>query len=171
VDVRLIAATNRDLREALEQGTFREDLYYRLNVVPIDIAPLRERKEDILPLAEAFRAEFDKAFGCATKAFMPGARELLLAHHWPGNIRELRNIVEAAFIDPGPNTEGEIDLPVEFRKALQGSGGGELEHILFALAQTRWNRSRAAEELHWSRMTLYRKMARYKITRASASGE
>jgi DNA-binding NtrC family response regulator len=163
IDVRVIAATNKNLET--EPG-FRRDLYFRLNVARIHLPPLREHKEDILPLADAFRAEFDKAFGCAAKGFTSGAQELLLAHHWPGNIRELRNTVEAAFIDPGPNTEGEIDLPAEFCKALQGSSGGELERILCALAQTRWNRSRAAEELHWSRMTLYRKMARYKITRA-----
>jgi two-component system response regulator HydG len=90
-----------------------------------------------------------------------------LAHEWPGNIRELRNIVEAAFIDPGPNGAGEIDLPDPFQKALQSSKGGELERILLALSRTHWNRSRAAEELHWSRMTLYRKMARYKITQLS----
>jgi len=165
IDVRVIAATNRNLETDLN---FRRDLYFRLNVARVHLPPLRERKEDILPLAEAFRTEFDRKFGCTSKAFLPRARELMLLHGWPGNIRELRNIVEAAFIDPGPNAEGEIDLPAQFRKAVEGSSGGELELILLALSQTEWNRSRAAKELNWSRMTLYRKMTQYRITRASA---
>ena len=165
IDVRVTAATNRDLETDL---SFRRDLYFRLNVARVHLPPLRERKEDILPLAEAFRTEFDTKFGCVSKAFLPRARELMLVHAWPGNIRELRNIIEAAFIDPGPNAEGEIDLPAQFRRAVEGSTSGELERILLALSQTEWNRSRAARELHWSRMTLYRKMAQYRITRASA---
>jgi DNA-binding NtrC family response regulator len=164
IDVRVIAATNKNLET---DPNFRRDLYFRLNVARIHLPSLRERKEDILPLANSFRAEFNAAFGCSSTAFTATAQELLLAHEWPGNIRELRNIVEAAFIDPGPNGAGEIDLPDPFQKALQSSKGGELERILLALSRTHWNRSRAAEELHWSRMTLYRKMARYKITQLS----
>jgi DNA-binding NtrC family response regulator len=163
IDVRVIAATNKDLEN---DSNFRRDLYFRLNVARIHLPPLRERKEDILPLAESFRAEFNTAFGCVTTGFTAAANETLLGHHWPGNIRELRNIVEAAFIDAGPNAVGEIDLPLQFRKALCSSTSGELERILAALSKTHWNRSRAAEELHWSRMTLYRKMARYKISQA-----
>lgn len=162
-DIRIIAATNRDL--AADPG-FRKDLYFRLNVARIHLPPLRERREDILRLAESFRAEFDRKFGCAT-TFTVRAKQLLLAHQWPGNIRELRNIVEAAFIEPGPDGNGELDLPAPFRQALEGSLGGELEHILLALSKTHWNRSRAASELHWSRMTLYRKMARYQLKPAA----
>jgi len=165
VDVRIIAATHRDLEA--DPG-FRKDLYFRLNVARVHLPPLRERTEDILPLAEAFRAEFDHAFGCRS-TFTDDARRLLLAHQWPGNIRELRNIVEAAFIDPGPDETGALDLPAPFRKALEGACGGELERILRALSQTHWNKSRAADELRWSRMTLYRKMARYKLTRAGGN--
>ncbi len=165
IDVRVIAATNRNLES---DSTFRRDLYFRLNVARIHLPPLRERKEDILPLAEAFRIEFDRKFGCVSRSFVSRARELMLAHNWPGNVRELRNIIEAAFIDPGPNAEGDVDLPSQFRKAVQGSSGGELERILLALSQTEWNRGLAAKELNWSRMTLYRKMSRYGITRASA---
>jgi DNA-binding NtrC family response regulator len=164
IDVRVIAASNKSLES--DPG-FRRDLYFRLNVARIHLPPLRERKEDILPLANAFRAEFNTAFGCGATAFAATAQELLLAHDWPGNIRELRNIIEAAFIDPGPNAAREIDLPLHFQTALHNSSGGELERILCALSKTHWNRSRAAEELHWSRMTLYRKMARYKITQQS----
>jgi DNA-binding NtrC family response regulator len=161
IDFRVIAATNKNLET---DPSFRRDLYFRLNVARIHLPPLRERKDDILPLAEAFRADFNKAFGCESRAFTARAQQILLAHHWPGNIRELRNIIEAAFIDPGPTAAGEIDLPPEFRKALETSSGGELERILLALSKTHWNRSRAADELRWSRMTLYRKMARHKIT-------
>src|SRR5579863_3180623 len=94
VDVRLIAATNRDLREALEQGTFREDLYYRLNVVPIDVPPLRSHKEDIPGLVELFLERFKKSFGKSIRGVAPQALQLLTSFHWPGNVRELENIVE-----------------------------------------------------------------------------
>jgi DNA-binding NtrC family response regulator len=98
VDVRLLAATNRDLRAALEEGTFREDLYYRLNVVPIDIPPLREHKEDIPGLAELFLARFNKDSGKPEKiaAISPVAMQHLTAHYWPGNVRELQNVIERA---------------------------------------------------------------------------
>src|SRR6266852_4801808 len=88
VDVRLIAATNRDLRAALEEGTFREDLYYRLNVVPIDIAPLRERKEDIPDLVNLFVARFTGESGKPVEGIDPQAMQILVSHHWPGNVRE-----------------------------------------------------------------------------------
>jgi transcriptional regulator with GAF, ATPase, and Fis domain len=98
VDVRLIAATNRDLRAALEDGTFREDLYYRLNVVPIDIPPLREHKEDIPGLANLFLARFAKESGRSEKmtGISPDAMQLLVGHYWPGNVRELQNVIERA---------------------------------------------------------------------------
>src|SRR6266487_6035483 len=96
VDVRLVAATNRDLRAALEQGTFREDLYYRLNVVPISIAPLRERKEDIPYLVDHFIARFAREAGKPIEGITPAAMKLLTAFHWPGNVRELENIIERA---------------------------------------------------------------------------
>jgi DNA-binding NtrC family response regulator len=96
VDVRLIAATNRDLRAALEEGTFREDLYYRLNVVAIDIPPLRERKEDIPPLAEFFLEKFARESGKPVRGFTPQAMQRLMDFHWPGNVRELENILERA---------------------------------------------------------------------------
>jgi DNA-binding NtrC family response regulator len=98
VDVRLLAATNRDLRAALEDGTFREDLYYRLNVVPIDIPPLREHKEDIPGLANLFLARFAKASGGSEiiTGISPAAMQLLVGHYWPGNVRELQNVIERA---------------------------------------------------------------------------
>jgi transcriptional regulator with GAF, ATPase, and Fis domain len=98
VDVRLLAATNRDLRAALEDGTFREDLYYRLNVVPIDIPPLREHKEDIPGLAHLFLARFAKDSGRTETiaGISPAAMHLLTSHYWPGNVRELQNVIERA---------------------------------------------------------------------------
>src|ERR1700746_1338673 len=96
VDVRLIAATNRDLRAALEEGTFREDLYYRLNVVPIDIAPLRERKEDIPDLVNLFISRFTGESGKPVEGITPEAMRILVNYHWPGNVRELQNIIERA---------------------------------------------------------------------------
>jgi DNA-binding NtrC family response regulator len=167
VDVRVIAATNRDLEK---DPNFRKDLYFRLNVARVHLPPLRERRDDILPLAESFRTGFDRKFGCAT-TFTSAARHMLLAHQWPGNIRELRNIIEAAFIDPGPDANGALELPAPFRKALKDSSGGELERILATLSQTHWNKTRAASELHWSRMTLYRKLARYKLGSAATAGK
>src|SRR5580698_5631129 len=96
VDVRLLAATNRDLRAALEEGSFREDLYYRLNVVPIDIPPLRERKEDIPDLANLFLARFAKDSGRQLSGISPAAMQVLVGHYWPGNVRELQNVIERA---------------------------------------------------------------------------
>src|SRR5437016_4503038 len=106
VDVRLVAATNRDLRAALEEGTFREDLYYRLNVVPIDIAPLRERKEDIPDLVRLFISRCEGEAGKSVDGISPEALQLLVNYHWPGNVRELQNIVErACALSKGPQLE------------------------------------------------------------------
>src|SRR3974390_2006407 len=96
VDVRLIAATNRDLREAVEEGTFREDLYYRLNGVPIDIAPLRERPEDIPDLSRLFVSRFAAESRKTIDGIAPDAMQLLTNHYWPGNVRELQNVIERA---------------------------------------------------------------------------
>ena len=124
VDVRLIAATNHDLREALEQGTFREDLYYRLNVVPIDIAPLRERKEDIPDLANLFISRFAGESGKPVEGITPEAMQILVNYHWPGNVRELQNIVErACALAKGSVLDaGDIHLDVRPAKAANGAG-------------------------------------------------
>ena len=125
VDVRLIAATNRDLRAALEQGTFREDLYYRLNVVPIDIAPLRERREDIADLVNLFISRFAGDSGKAIAGITPQAMQMLVNYHWPGNVRELQNIVERA----GALAKGSVldtsDIHLDLRpsKAANGVSG------------------------------------------------
>src|SRR5579884_3439577 len=122
VDVRLVAATNRDLREALEQGTFREDLYYRLNVVPIDIAPLRERKEDIPDLANLFLSRFAAESGKEIQGITPQAMQMQVNYHWPGNVRELQNIVErASALSKGPRLEAS-DIQIDARPTKSGNG-------------------------------------------------
>ena len=98
IDVRVLAATNVDLRAALEQGTFREDLYYRLNVLPINIPPLRDRKEDIPFLANHFIRKFQKDLGSPVESISEGAMERLLGYHWPGNVRELENVIERSMV-------------------------------------------------------------------------
>ncbi len=98
VDVRIVAATNRDLDDLVKTGVFREDLYFRLNVIPIRIPPLRERREDILPLAEHYLAEFSREFKRPVKGLSEGAKAWMSAHGWPGNVRELRNVIERALI-------------------------------------------------------------------------
>src|SRR5262249_28422732 len=97
-DIRVVAATNRDLSAALERGEFREDLYYRLRVFEIALPPLRERREDILPLAEAFLEEIGKTVGRPSAGISKQARDALFAYSWPGNVRELRNAIERAII-------------------------------------------------------------------------
>ena len=171
VDVRLVAATNRDLRAALEQGTFREDLYYRLNVVPIDIPPLRERKEDIPELAELFLARASGS-GKEFTGIAPDALKLLMQHHWPGNVRELQNIVErAAALARKPMIEAaDIHLDVSRSKAPNGISltlpeGMTLEQwedeiIREAVRRTNGNKSQAARLLGLSRNAL-----RYRLSK------
>ena len=98
IDVRVLAATNVDLRAALEQGTFREDLYYRLNVLPINIPPLRERKEDIPYLAGYFVKKLGKDLGSPVQSISDAAMERLIGYHWPGNVRELENVLERSMV-------------------------------------------------------------------------
>src|SRR5579864_5388872 len=119
IDVRVVAATNKDLRQALEQGTFREDLYYRLNVLPIDIPPLRERKEDIPFLAEHFVKKISKDVGGRIESISEAAVQKLLQYHWPGNVRELENVIERSMVlSSGPVLEPEdIKLDTAPRRA------------------------------------------------------
>ena len=172
VDVRLIAATNRDLREALEQGTFREDLYYRLNVVPIDIAPLRERKEDIPELVNLFVTRFAGESGKSVEGISPQAMQILVNYHWPGNVRELQNIVErACALSKGPQLEAsDIYLDVRPAKASHDGAGflpdgmtleqWEDEMVQEALRRANGNKSQAARLLGLSRNAL-----RYRLSK------
>jgi len=179
VDVRLLAATNRDLRAALEQGTFREDLYYRLNVVPIDIAPLRERKEDIPDLANLFLGRFSKDSGREIRGLKPAAMQLLLAHYWPGNVRELQNVIErACALAVGPELDvGDIQLDTPRNRAAGSAGDRFLpegmtldqwedEMIREALKRANGNKSQAARLLGLSRNAL-----RYRLSKIGIEDE
>src|SRR5579862_5790727 len=181
VDVRLIAATNRDLREALEQGTFREDLYYRLNVVPIDIPPLREHKEDIPGLANLFLARFAKDSGRTEPltGISSAAMQLLVSHYWPGNVRELQNVIErASALASGSQLEPsdiQLDLPRNRTSAAASDrflpdgmtlDQWEDEMIREALKRAGGNKSQAARLLGLSRNAL-----RYRLSKIGIEDE
>ncbi len=178
VDVRLIAATNKDLRQALEQGTFREDLYYRLNVVPIDIAPLRERKEDVPDLVNLFISRFTGESGKPVEGITPEAMQILVNYHWPGNVRELQNIVERACALAKASVLGPADIHLDIRpaKAANGPGGflpdgmtleqWEDEMVQEALRRANGNKSQAARLLGLSRNAL-----RYRLSKIGISDE
>jgi DNA-binding NtrC family response regulator len=171
VNVRFIAATNQNLEQLMKEDKFRPDLYFRLNVARIYIPPLRERKEDIVLLMEYFRKKLNRQFGKKVKGFTPEAVEALVDYDWPGNIRELKNRLEAAFISADA-TVGLKDFPEFFRRQLQENKGkpqDERSRLLSALFNTSWNKTKAAQQLQWSRMTLYRKMVKYGIL--AISGE
>ena len=169
VNVRVIAATNKNLRKEVESGTFREDLFYRLNVVPIVIPPLRQRTEDIPLLVNHFINKHSKQNGLEPKKISPPVLRLLLDHSWPGNVRELENVIaRAVLINPGPEIEAETLFPPqvathEFSKSLLQTIKGAKEHverqkIAEALQKANGNRSYAAKLLGISRSALYNKL-------------
>ena len=179
-DVRVIAATNRDLRTAIERGTFREDLYYRLQVFEIRLPPLRERPEDILPLSEAFLADLSRGFARPPAGVSRDARERLMEYAWPGNVRELRNILERAAIlcEGGLITAEHLTLPApraaaapaaeaaDPRPAAAATPGGDLmsaERAMVekALRDARHNKSKAARALGLTRTQLYVRLRRH----------
>lgn len=178
VDVRLVAATNRDLRAALEQGTFREDLYYRLNVVPISIPPLREHKEDIPYLVEHFLEKFSQESAKPIRRIAPEALERLMAFHWPGNVRELENIIEraVAFTSSEVLEMGDIRLdvlpskpavtPLTFLPEGMTLEQWEDEMIREALRRSNNNKSQAARLLGLSRNAL-----RYRLSKMGLPDE
>jgi DNA-binding NtrC family response regulator len=162
LDVRVVAATNQDLERAVHANRFRNDLYYRLNVIRLEVPPLRERPEDVLALVTHFIAAFNPAFGTNVTRFSDQAVEALVRHDWPGNVRELRNVVEAAFANLEDRDASVVTLPAQFRRTTAATNS-ERAQIVSALMSTNWNKSKAAEQLQWSRMTLYRKLNRLKI--------
>ncbi len=178
VDVRLVAATNRDLRAALEEGTFREDLYYRLNVVPIDIPPLRERKEDIPELVNLFLARCSADSGKEFTGVSPEAMRLLLDHHWPGNVRELQNIIERASALSKAPVLGASDIHFDAQRAKPLNASAPLlsegmtleqwedEMIREALRRANGNKSQAARSLGLSRNAL-----RYRLSKIGIEDE
>ncbi|MHC5212807.1 MAG: sigma-54-dependent transcriptional regulator [Planctomycetota bacterium] len=175
VDFRVVAATHRDLTHMVAQGDFREDLYYRLNVVGIRVAPLRERPEDIRPLAEHFLARLCHSMNRRDLRFSPEAMAVLEAHTWPGNARELQNTVERAVVLGKSKTIGVPDLPAYVMPTTPRSPARSLEaveraHVASVLQQTGWNVSRAATILGVDRSTLYHKIQKYGFERTSSTG-
>ncbi len=178
-DVRIIAATNRDLKKEIAEGRFREDLYYRLNVVNIHVPPLRERRDDIPLLAMAFLKEFAGEDGKEVEGFDPKARQALYAYSWPGNVRELRNCVESAVVMARGPLITVDDLPPTLRASGEsrdiriplGSSLEEAERILIreTLAAQGGNKSRTAELLGIGRKTLYQKIEEYGIESGTKS--
>jgi Nif-specific regulatory protein len=184
-DVRVLAATNRDLEAAIRRGDFREDLYYRLNVFAIQVPPLRERRDDVLLLAELFLDELGRSMGRPAAGISRDAREWLLAHHWPGNVRELRNAIERAILlcDGGLITREHLPAAVvrtEPARAVGGNGAGggnggalpaggvdleavERGYVEQALAQARGNKSKAARLLGLTRAQLYSRLDKYSL--------
>jgi len=167
VNVRLVAATHRDLEQEVQSGRFREDFFYRINVVGIRIPPLRERTDDIPALAGFFLRRHSVRLRRPIEGFTAGALELLKAHPWPGNARELENAIERAVnLACGP-VLSEADLPASVTLQAQGRGRAvttdERDRLLSALEQSRWNQSRAASRLGMSRTTLWRKMREHHI--------
>jgi DNA-binding NtrC family response regulator len=167
-DARIIAATNRDLRRGVLEGHFREDLYYRLRVVPIDIPPLRERREDVEPLARVLLARVGARQGRALR-FSPEALRVLLGYAWPGNVRELENALEYAVAVCRGQTIQPEDLPVEVTGAsesnvripgskVESEASPAAERLRAALEEHRWRRSEVARVLGVSRTTLWRMM-------------
>jgi len=173
-NVRVIAATNRDLRKAVERGDFREDLYYRLQVFDIRIAPLRERRSDILPLGDAFLQEIGKSFGRPPAGLTRDAREALLQHEWPGNVRELRNALERAAIlcEGGLISARHLSLQAPARplpSATTDLHTVERDTIVQVLRECRWNKSQAAKRLGLSRTQLYVRLRKYRLEHPPAA--
>jgi DNA-binding NtrC family response regulator len=179
VDVRLIAATNRDLRAALEQGTFREDLYYRLNVVPVDIPPLREHKDDIPELASYFLSRFARENEKEVTAITPAAMKTLMDYHWPGNVRQLENTIERAvalavkpvldtadFYLDSPNHKNNASADSSFLPEGMTLEQWEDEMIREALRRAGGNKSQAARLLGLSRNAL-----RYRLAKLGVADE
>ncbi len=158
VDVRIVSATNRDLRAAVAEGRFREDLYYRLSVFPIELPPLKERGDAILPLAEYFAAKFGAAFGKRVPSLSEDAKSALVSYGWPGNIRELQNVIERAVILSAGTIEASLlnlDSEPDRRGAAEGLlKSSERELIRKTLEESGGNRRKAAEVLGISLRTL-----------------
>ncbi len=187
-DARIVAATNRDLRKAIERGLFREDLYYRLNVFAIHLPPLRDRRDDVLPLSEAFVEEIGRTLGRPPAGISREARQALLGYHWPGNVRELHNVLERAAIlcDGGLITSAHLALgprsatappaaaPVPSSTATAGPAEGpgdlaamERAMIAQALDGAHFNKSRAAKALGLTRAQLYVRLRRHSLDKTA----
>lgn len=185
VDVRIIAATNKDLKKEMKEGRFRDDLFFRLNVVPIYVPPLRERKEDIPLLVDYFCAVYSEENNFRRKKFSPEALDLMVKYPWKGNVRELRNLVERLIILTDKEVIGPEDLPdylLQDRELLLPDlrrvktlkdfrEEAEKNFILFKLKSNNWNVSRTAREIDTPRSNLYKKLEQYGIKLKAGAGE
>jgi DNA-binding NtrC family response regulator len=168
LDIRIVAATNQNLEQLADEGRFRRDLYYRLNVSHVELPSLRERPEDIPELLDHHLAELNRRYHRSVAGFTAEAMQLMLEYKWPGNVREMKNVLEGVFAELPARPVTFLDTPAPIRRAL---GTGPVSHhernrLLSALSATDWNVSRTAERLRWSRMTVYRKLAKYRLTRS-----
>ena len=180
-DVRVIAATHRDLEKSVEEGSFREDLYYRIYVIPLKVAPLRERQSDIPLLITHFLSELNSSQGFEILGISDQAREKLIQYPWPGNVRELRNVIERLVVLHPDRFIGVDELPARIKDAAPQSGSVAIELsdegiclnsaiseferalILQSLEKTHWVKNKAAQLLHLKRTTLVEKIKRYQI--------
>ncbi|UCE17805.1 MAG: sigma-54-dependent Fis family transcriptional regulator [Gemmatimonadota bacterium] len=170
VDFRIICATNQNLEKMVEEGTFREDLYYRINVFSIYLPPLRERRSDIPLLANHFAQKYALAMNKKITQISPGALDLLVQHDWPGNVRELENAIERAMVVGKPPRIMAEDLPFQLsakKTDLTSDSLEEIEktHIQHILERMEWNITRSAEVLKIDRVTLYNKIKKYGLKR------
>ena len=181
VDVRLVCATHRPLEELLEKGQFREDLYYRINVFPIFIPPLRERRDDILPLAEHFLQDFSREYGKSLKRISTPAIDLLVQYHWPGNVRELRNSLERAVLLCNDEVIRTYHLPPSLQTAESSATDTDLsfgevvadfekEVLIDALKKSRGNMLQAARDLRASYRVINYKVKKYRIDSKKFAG-
>ena len=169
VDVRVIAATNQDLAQRVQEGRFRKDVFYRLNIARVELPPLSERRGDLEDLIEHFLAEATRRHALQVDCIAESAQRALLRHSWPGNIRELRNVLESAALLADGGTLKACHLPDYITAQTPPPEPlDERALMLAALDQTHWNKSAAAAQLHWSRMTLYRKLCKYALQEPAA---
>jgi DNA-binding NtrC family response regulator len=187
VSVRIVAATNKDLAKEVEAGRFRADLYFRLRVIPIEIPPLRERAEDLMPLAESFVRHFNRELRKNVQGFEPTAAELMRHYAWPGNVRELRNAIERAVLLTDGERLSPSDLPGEVRspKGASDAGSGavrlpsgglvleelEKELVVQALARVKGNRTRAAHLLGMNRDQIRYRIEKFGLPGAGTAGD
>jgi two-component system response regulator HydG len=191
VDVRVLAATNKDLRSMVREGQFRQDLYYRLRVFQIDLPPLREHKEDIPLLVESFMERFNRQTGKSIRSISDEVRQCFMDYCWPGNVRELENTIEHAYVTCQGNEIGLFDLPPELRmtefraaecrgraetKKLQGksaaaSGATTRDQLVKMLASCGWSKAEAARRLGLNRATVWRKMKQWGIPMEPSKAE
>ena len=173
-DVRVLAATNRDLYREVEEGRFRDDLYYRLNVISIHLPPLRDRIEDIPLLAKHFLGKYTLKEGKAIHSFSSGAMQLLMDHDWPGNVRQLENAISHAVILAQDPVVERRHLPQFLKQAPADPPSTSLAEnerrlILGVLQESSWNKHEAARRLKISRSTLYSKIRRYSLKKGTVS--